>query len=933
MAAFASAYQRLKGLASRAGPRAVINLANAIFMLLILGLSLDASWEAVRDYRSAEAIKATSTLGNELIRATALTAMERGITSAVLGGGPAPDPAIKTALLEIRGEAEHRTANTLEIARALHGGERYRLALQEAERTHAALHEARIEVDRFLATGALDIDIPVWIERVARFNMALEKLRSTALEDERWRNEMTRLNLSLRHWIWLVSEYAGLERGTLAFFISRREPIPVETLQRLWSYRSIVEHNLGEIRSLIHKPDMDPRLQAAEREMRAHFHDRFNEIRGAVYAAADSGAYPVSGHEWVLGATEAINSVLLLAEVGAVLSDEMADEIRRQSLWHLFRHFILVLFALGLALLVIHKVRQAANQMFREKELAEVTLHSIGDAVITTDADGVIEYLNPIAEQYTGLTNAEVEGKRLTEVLQFINGYTHQAEEDPISECLRLGRIIALKDNTVLRCPDGREIAIEDSAAPIHDSEGRIVGAVMVFYDVTANSSTHHLLAHYASHDALTGLANRREFDRRLNAMLIRARRRGEQHALCYIDLDQFKVINDTCGHMVGDKLLCQLTYLLQRHIRDTDTLARLGGDEFGLLLHNCPLERAQRVAETIRSVIKQFRFSWEGSSFDLACSIGLVPITADSISPAEILSEADAACFAAKDKGRNRVQLFQPGDAELARRHGEMQWVSRLQAALRENRLELFVQEIVPLREDYPRHHEILLRLRDEYGGLVPPMSFIPAAERYNLMPEIDQWVIRSVCDWIRASGEDDPDLVYNINLSGASISEHHSLRDFITTTFRDYGIPPERACFEITETAAVRNLIEATELISELKKIGFRFALDDFGSGLSSFMYLKTLPVDFLKIDGNFVRDMVGNPIDHAMVEAINRIGHVMNIRTVAEFVENDAILHQLRGLGVDYGQGYGLGRPRPLRTGKGGATQAEVTPNPPR
>ena len=916
MAWFKASFPRLHGQWSGIGPRTVISLANVLFVLLVIGLSLDAAREAVRDYHSARAIQATNDLGNDLIRTSALTAVERGLTAAALGSGPALDPALRNTLLEIRAEAERRAVAALAKARALSGKQRYRLALEEAERSHAALREARAEVDRFLATGSLDIEIPAWIERVTRFNAALEKLRGAGVDDERWHNDMAWLNLSFRHWIWLVSEYAGLERGVLAFHVSRREPIPPEVLEDLAGYRSIVEHNLKEIHSLARKPGMDPRLRAAEREVQVHFEEAFEATRGAVYAAADSGDYPIDGQDWVRQATAAIDTVLLLAEAGTRISNDMAEELRRASLWHLLRHSLVALLAMGLALLVLLKVRQAANQLFKEKELAEVTLHSIGDAVITTDADGVIEYLNPIAEQYTGWTSAEAEGQRLGEILRFTNGYTRETEEDPISECLRLGRIVALKDNTILRRRDGQEIAIEDSAAPIHDSEGHIIGAVMVFYDVTANSSTRHLLAHYATHDALTGLANRREFDRRLTGLLTRARRRGEQHALCYIDLDQFKVVNDTCGHVVGDKLLCQLTYLLQRHIRDTDTLARLGGDEFGLLLHNCPLERARQVAETLRNVIKQFRFSWENSCFDLACSIGLVPVTADSISPAEILSEADAACFAAKEKGRNRVQLFEPGDAELARRHGEMQWVSRLQLALRENRLELYAQDIVSLRGDGPCHREILLRLRDEYGGLVSPMSFIPAAERYNLMPEIDRWVIQGVCEWIRAHDDPDDGLIYNINLSGASVSDCRNLRDFVIDTFREQGVAAERVCFEITETAAVRNLVEATELIGELRKLGFRFALDDFGSGLSSFMYLKALPVDFLKIDGNFVRDMVSNPIDHAMVEAINRIGHVMQIRTVAEFVEDDAILGQLRALGVDYGQGFGLDRPRPLR-----------------
>ena len=910
--------QRLRRRLHEAGPQRVINLANALFVALVLGLSANAAWKAVADYRAARTIQAATALSDAIIHTTAATAVERGITSAALGSGGERDEDLPATLLGMRAEAEAHWQKTRALARQLDGSATYRRVWAEAEQAYVRLIEVRAAVDRFLDGDAPPVEIPVWITCVADFNRALEKLRKTAFEDSRSHAALTTLNLTLRHWIWLVSEYAGLERGTVAYYVSRREAIPDHVIHTLHAYRGVVDHNLAEIHTLVRQPATDPRLRIAEGAMRTIFIDRFDAIRAAVFAAAHDGAYPLSGAAWVGQSTAAIGSVLALADASAEVSTEMAEDLARRSFWRLVGHAALVLGALLLAAFSATKVRHTANQLFHEKELAEVTLHSIGDAVITTDALGRVEYLNPVAERYTGWTTAEAAGRPLRELLNLVNGFTREVEEDPVSECLRLGRIVALKDNSVMRRRDGTEIAIGDSAAPIHDSEGRIVGAVMVFYDLSPNGDTRNLLAHYATRDALTGLANRREFDRRLNELLTRAKRRGEEHALCYIDLDQFKVINDTCGHVVGDKLLCQLSYLLQRHIRDSDTLARLGGDEFGLLLVNCPLPRAEKVAETLRNVIRQFRFTWEGQAFDLACSIGLVPVTVDSVSPAEVLSEADAACYAAKEKGRNRVQLFQPGDGELARRHGEMQWVSRLQAALREDRLVLFVQDIVPipLKGTLPLHREILLRLRDEDGNLVPPMSFIPTAERYNIMPEIDRWVIRHMCEWIRDTAGEDGGAVYNINLSGASLSDHHGLRNYILECFEAHAVAPERVCFEITETAAVRNLIEATDLMDALKKVGFRFALDDFGSGLSSFMYLKTLPVDFLKIDGNFVRDMVGNPVDNAMVEAINRIGHVMNIRTVAEFVEDDTILNRLRQLGVDYGQGYGLGRPQPLR-----------------
>jgi len=440
-----------------------------------------------------------------------------------------------------------------------------------------------------------------------------------------------------------------------------------------------------------------------------------------------------------------------------------------------------------------------------------------------------------------------------------------------------------------------------------------VVGVVIIFHDVTELRGLANKVSYQATHDALTGLINRREFERRLALLLESARQEDKEHALCYIDLDQFKIVNDTCGHVAGDELLRQLTTLLQAQVRERDTLARLGGDEFGILLGNCHLNKAEKIAEAFCHMVKEFRFVWQDKSFEIGASIGLVAIEANSGSTTDLLSAADSACYVAKDKGRNRVYVYQPDDEELVARHGEMQWVSRINQALEENRFELFYQPIVALQGGKEKMHvEVLLRLRDEAGKLIFPMAFIPAAERFDLMPAIDRWVIRNVFAFCEASGRDD--ITYAVNLSGASLSDA-GLMGYLREQFSNYDVRPYDISFEITETAAISNLSEAIHFISELKILGCSFSLDDFGSGLSSFAYLKNLPVDYLKIDGGFIRSIVDNPIDCAMVESINHIGHVMGIKTIAEFVENDEIYTCIKNLGVDYAQGYYIEKPKPL------------------
>ena len=551
--------------------------------------------------------------------------------------------------------------------------------------------------------------------------------------------------------------------------------------------------------------------------------------------------------------------------------------------------------------------------LFAEKERVQITLHSIGDAVITTDAEGRINYLNPIAEAMTGWPLDEALNRPLKTVFRIVNEATREPASDPVARCPEQNKIVGLANHTILISRSGLEYAIQDSAAPIRDRSGSVIGVVLVFSDVTEARRLALQISHQATHDALTGLVNRHELNRRLQRACASARDHATSHALCYLDLDQFKVVNDTASHAAGDELLKQITGLLSQKLRGRDTLARLGGDEFCVLLENCPVDKACQVAEGLVTAVNHFRFSWEQKIFRIGLSIGLTIIDGDSANPQQLLTEADVACYTAKDLGRNRVHIYRADEQGLPRRHAEMFRVAELREALKESRFRLYYQPIVALgkNRDSLVHYEVLLRLIDPTGKIVMPGAFIPAAERFGLMEDIDRWVIATAFDQYPSIGAANQQVSISINLSGDTINNHANL-DFICNKLVESGIQPQRVCFEITETAAIQNFTQASQFIAELKQTGCRFALDDFGSGLSSFAYLRKLPVDFLKIDGNFVKDIVGDLVNRAMVEAINQVGHIMDIETIAEYTENDSILALLRNMGVDYAQGYALGKP---------------------
>src|SRR5688572_28366590 len=555
--------------------------------------------------------------------------------------------------------------------------------------------------------------------------------------------------------------------------------------------------------------------------------------------------------------------------------------------------------------------------LFREKESAQITLQSIGDGVVTTDSEARVQYLNPVASELTGWRLDDAVGRNIDEIFRGFHEETCEPIENPVGVAMRRNRPIKSVRPALLIRRDGNELYIESTAAPIRDPLGNVTGGVLVFHDVSESRELNRRLSYAASHDVLTELVNRREFEQRLERALKSAKARETSYAVLYLDLDQFKIVNDACGHNAGDALLKQIGALLKSKIRWRDTLARLGGDEFGVLLESCTMEEALRTAENLREIISEFRFVWDERTFRLGVSVGAVPITPQTEDVASLLSAADSACAAAKDAGRNRVYNYQENDIDLMKRRKEMQWAARISNALDENRFELFRQTIQPLQNmnDLGAHYELLIRMRDEQGALIAPGLFIAAAERYGLMTSIDRWVIAQAFRWLVSEADERERLsLCSINLSGQSLADEKFL-PFVIDQFQKSGLSGACICFEITETAAIASYSQANRFIHALKELGCRFALDDFGTGLSSFGYLKHFPVDFLKIDGSFVKEILHDPIDREMVRSINEIGHLTGKQTIAEFAENAEIITMLRGMGIDYAQGYGVSEPKRL------------------
>jgi diguanylate cyclase (GGDEF)-like protein/PAS domain S-box-containing protein len=556
--------------------------------------------------------------------------------------------------------------------------------------------------------------------------------------------------------------------------------------------------------------------------------------------------------------------------------------------------------------------KQAEEELAREKERWQVTLKSIGDGVIVTDRDGRVVFMNAMASELTGRRQEEALRRGVNEVFALVSEETRAPLRNPALTCMEDGMPVSLAGQSMLVRSDGVELAVQESASPIHDGANEVMGSVLVFRNDTERRAMLREMRWLAYHDPLTGLTNRRAMEGRLERALHLARDNARKHAFCYIDLDQFKLVNDTCGHAAGDTLLNALVGLMANCVPERQHLARLGGDEFGLLLFDTDAATAKLVAERVIEAINDYRFNHEGRSFNVGASVGIAEIDALTPDIADIMSRADKACYAAKSGGRNRAQIYCTSHAGLRQIEDEMDTMSHLARALEENRFSLHRQRIMSLTGDGEQHYEILLRLRDEEGNLLSPARFLPAAERFGLAPRLDRWVVRELFEYLSRRPADTTR--YSINLSGQSLADDTFL-EYVVELLDQLRINAGLIGFEITESAAVADLAAARRFIHGLKLRGCTFYLDDFGAGMSSFAYLKHLPVDYIKIDGAFVRDLETEPLDRVIVNAIVQIGRDLKRKTIAEFVENEAVLRHIREIGVDYAQGYGIHRPEPL------------------
>jgi diguanylate cyclase (GGDEF)-like protein/PAS domain S-box-containing protein len=556
----------------------------------------------------------------------------------------------------------------------------------------------------------------------------------------------------------------------------------------------------------------------------------------------------------------------------------------------------------------------------RGKLQARVTLESIGEGVITTDPDGTIDYMNEAAEQLIATNRSVAIGKKLLDILALVDEVDRSSLGDPVSQCLADKRRINLGRRALLVGKhSNREFSTELTASPIRAPDRALAGCVIIFHDVTEMRGIAREMSYQASHDALTGLVNRVEFERRLEVALSTPRSEGTSHVVSYLDLDRFKAVNDSCGHLVGDNLLRELAALLKEKVRDSDTVARVGGDEFAMLLAGCPLEKARQIADDVCQAVSDYHFAWHNRVFDLGVSIGLVEVGHDSGSAESVLSAADSACYVAKQQGRGRIHVYSARDEVLARQRGEIQWLQRLQRALKEDRFELYMQPIVAMagRVDRGPAAEILLRMRDEDGNSVLPAQFLGAAERYQLMSHVDRWVVQAALTAISTGSPHLPEgRTCSINLSGQTLGDEGFL-EYVVELLDHTGVAPEKICFEITETAVINNIDYARRFVNVLHGIGCRFALDDFGSGIGSFSNLKVLSIDYLKIDGSYTRDLGENSVNREMLSAMIKLARSLDFLVVAEQVEDQASFESLRGLGVDFVQGFVVERPRPLGT----------------
>lgn len=890
----------------------LVNLSVAMAGVILLGFGVVLGQQAWKSHHTIKRIKHTYATIDALLIATDLQGRERGLTAGLIGGDEfdgIPDN-LRSLRSQIDAAWEQVFVHISDIDPHLPPDSPVTERSEALRKTIDAKRQLRDRVDAHLQGLGETVSVDEWFKLTTEVNDRAASLRLELMLNDTISAETARLNLLIRENGIRAAEYAGQVRGMLNYHIANGEPMPPDQIEMAQRSCQMTARHFSE---LIEAAGTISGLSELVAQLETNYSE-LRDIADRILEEATRGEYHLTSQQWWEITTSQINRVFATLEIASELTiDSLHERARRQSLALVF-YLALAVIAIILAKLSLRRVRRNAESVFMQKEMSEKILDSIADAVMAVDADGRIIHLNPIAEDLTGWPFHDALHKPYGEIFRVYNKL-HTSLNDPIGTCLKHGMSIVLSEGHVLIDRSRREIPIDDSCAPIRNRRRKIVGAVVVFSSRERDRHANRILTYHATRDFLTNTFNRREFEHQLHDLRQHARDTGDHHTLAFIDLDHFKVVNDTAGHAAGDQMLRQIAWLMDRNIRDTDTLARVGGDEFGLLLKKCPIEQARKVAAKIQQAIRELRFIWEEQAYQVGSCIGLVEITPDSPECNELIREADAACHSAKERGRNHIQVYTRDDMKLALQQGRMRWITRLTEALDEDRFELFGQVIHPLKTNLPMHVEVLLRLREKNGALIPPGAFIPAAERHGIMPDIDQWVVDHACRQLNSMMADHPDVVFCINLSGTTMLDPANVDELVNIAAK-HELPPERLIFEITETAAVSSLDTTIAIMERLNKLGFRFALDDFGTGLSSLTSLKNLPIDQVKIDGEFIRNLHDDPVSVAMVEAIARIATLLDIGTTAEFVENTMTCDRLKTIGIDYAQGFHFGKPQPLR-----------------
>lgn len=896
-------------------------MITAILVVLALLTSLLTAllvYQAYERSRHAERLLRITDLSYQLNIAAGIFAVERGLTAGLLGDPGAMRSDTVEHIRRLRLEGDQALQQGLTIANSLRNlmpalaG--YASALDELQFARIDLLERRNQIAPLFERQPIDMTLQAWFTTTTRLIDNIQLVERVSIATIELPHDIGWLILDMGQAAWRAAEFLSRERGLLAYYVAAQRKVP-ELLQRqIVTNSGVIAQHIASIQQVARHAALSSNLRERIERMETQMESYYNPLRRQVLLAAQHGTYPIDGPSWIASASHAVDTLL---DIGRAVTQDARTNISGVVVKNQRQLIAMVMLMIGSLLITtfgLWKIRKAARVLSRQRELAEVTLNTIGDAVITTDKEQIIRYMNPVAESLTGWGNEQAVGLTLGTVYKTNDSYAGGKRKTPVEISIAENRVVALGRDVVLTRRNGEEIRVQDSATPMRDPRGEVRGAVLVFYDTSSLRNAPHLLSYHAHHDPLTGLYNRREFERRLDELVLSARETGNHHALCYVDLDNFKIINDTCGHEAGDKLLQQITFLLGQRVRGNDTLARIGGDEFAVLLRGCDTGKAQQIAQALCDMIKEYRFSWQEKVFEIGASIGVVPITSEVASATQVLNEADAACYTAKEQGRNQVQLFTPNDLELAQRRSEMQWLPRLQRALENDHFTLYAQPVLPAGEG-PMMCEILVRLYEEEEYLLQPGSFMPAAERHQLAPELDRWVIDATFSAVGSMATEQASRrIFTINLAATSLDDE-KLLDYIVERLTHYQIPPQYICFEISETTAALSLRQSSRFIEGLHEIGCLVALDDFGTGLSSLAHLKSLNVDYLKIAAPFVRDIARDEIAAAMVEAIGSIAKLMGVQTVAEYVTTPDALQRLRDMGIDYLQGYAVAKPQPF------------------